>query len=374
MLDAGLVYPLWNHRQPDSLLERVIGEVGVDHVTIPAVTGPVEQFRVFHDRENPYFHTEGGWHFPPQAKLYATSGLKPVVAKWTERKDWLTPVVELAKRAGVRVVFRINICDVAAVAEQLPAAHVSAWGQQPPQSPACISQASVREMLAATVSDLQRFEPAGFEFEGLRTDETSGGWQFRFAYFSGTQVCFCASCRATAAASGLDPDAAARVVRTSVESAVREPQAIGGVVSQLDDPVLRDYCASRESEIGAWIDRIAAESGAESVRLASKEWHGAPTHLVFRPGAWQAATRLLCAIHGLPDHILLKYVRQFGEPPGLRVNFGAGVDGVNGATLVRQMTEHAQSGANYFSFEKPEEAPEEVVTWMKQAVRYARRG
>ena len=59
--DFGLVYPLWNHtRAADSLLDRVVGEVGIDHLTVPVVTGAQTQFRLSGGFESPYFHTEGG--------------------------------------------------------------------------------------------------------------------------------------------------------------------------------------------------------------------------------------------------------------------------------------------------------------------------
>lgn len=373
MLDVGLLYPLWNHGEPDSLLERIIGEVGIDHVTIPAVTGPVEQFRLFHDREAPYFRTEGGWHFPPQTRLYAASGLRPIPARWTERKDWLTPVVEIAKRAGVRVVFRINLCDVLAVAQQLPAPQLTAWNQQPAFPRACISHASVREMVRATLEDLGRFEPAGFELEGMCTDTQTYARGVHSDWLAGSTICFCPSCRAAAEAGGVDVDAAARSIRASTEAAVRRHPGTGAV--GVEDALVQQYCDVRAEEIGGWIHRLPALEPNRSLALCGHAPHGNPASLTYRCGTWFPPLRIL-RVHGdgIPDRMLLRYVKQFGEPPGVRFFLAWTTGAAPPAALVRQATEYAQAGVTHFSFEGVEEGREDAVTSLKQAVRYARRG
>src|SRR5262245_21196755 len=107
--DFGIVYPLWNHTDGgDSLLERVAGEAGLDHVTIPVVSGPRATFRFFGPNETPYFRTEGGWHFPPETKQYAASAIKPKMARWCGQRDELKKVCDIARGLGVRIILRID--------------------------------------------------------------------------------------------------------------------------------------------------------------------------------------------------------------------------------------------------------------------------
>src|SRR5262245_59155093 len=103
----GVVYPLWNHtREPGNLLDRLVGEVGIDHITIPVVTGPVEQFRPYFFPDAPYFGTEGGWHYPPGERLIAAR-IKPHVATWCGKRDILSQVRTAAERQGLKVYLRL---------------------------------------------------------------------------------------------------------------------------------------------------------------------------------------------------------------------------------------------------------------------------
>jgi hypothetical protein len=42
--------------------------------------------------------------------------------------------------------------------------------------------------------------------------------------------------------------------------------------------------------------------------------------------------------------------------------------------LVRVVSTAAKAGVTFFDFEGTDEAPGEAITWLKQAVRFARRG
>src|SRR5262245_57381599 len=154
--DFGIVYPLWNHIEGGgSLLERVIGEVGIDHVTIPVVTGPRALFRFFGPYETPYFRTEGGFHFPHSAKCYTASGIKPKAARWFAHRDELRKGGDVARAARVKVILRLD----AGVTEALGAkagefVSRNAWGDAYDAGPPCISHPALREFVQATLTDL----------------------------------------------------------------------------------------------------------------------------------------------------------------------------------------------------------------------------
>lgn len=128
-VDFGLVYPPWNHtKAAGNLLDRVVGEVGIDHLTVPAVTGEQTQFRLIGGFESPYFHTEGGWHFPPQVKLYAASGVRPRAAKWLGTRDPIADIREAAEKLGLRVVLRVDLSRVRQIVDQAPQMSVRGTG------------------------------------------------------------------------------------------------------------------------------------------------------------------------------------------------------------------------------------------------------
>ena len=84
-MDVGIVYQLWNDRVgSDDLFDRAVGEIGLDHVTIPAVTGPFEQIRFAGQADWRFFQSEGGWHYHADAKHYGNTRLRPKVASCLE--------------------------------------------------------------------------------------------------------------------------------------------------------------------------------------------------------------------------------------------------------------------------------------------------
>jgi hypothetical protein len=102
--DFGLILPPWNFATTaGNLLDRVVGEVGIDFLTVPVVTGESQQFRLASGFATPYFFTEGGWHFQPELSLYKACGLRPPVACWCGKRDTLGPIQEYAERHGLKL-------------------------------------------------------------------------------------------------------------------------------------------------------------------------------------------------------------------------------------------------------------------------------
>ncbi|MGE3182472.1 MAG: hypothetical protein AB7N71_12645, partial [Phycisphaerae bacterium] len=162
----GVVYPLWSfHGDTDNRLARLIGEVGVDHITVPVVTGPVVDFRAAPTAGPHHFETQGGWHFQPEREHYHTNEVKPKSADWLRTRNPLPQLVELARKRDLQVHFRVD----------LPAAFLSApghetcavrnmWDEQVPIAGPCTLHPDYRAMFRGTVEDLLTYAPDGFEF------------------------------------------------------------------------------------------------------------------------------------------------------------------------------------------------------------------
>ena len=248
--DFGLVYPPWNHStKRDNLLDRVAGEVGIDHLTVPVVTGEQTQFRLSGGFETPYFHTAGGWHFQPQAGLYEASSIRPRTADWLGSRDVLSEIREQAAKLGLKLIFRVDLPLIRGLFESAPQVRShSAWGDLPGFGP-CISNPDYRELISATFADLVRFNPDGFELDSIWPEPaglTFGIWQLDLLTQLGEPggMCFCPSCRQAAAKANVDAEAAAQTVRAFADRlASRSPRELTAAKPTAMTDELRAYRA-----------------------------------------------------------------------------------------------------------------------------------
>jgi hypothetical protein len=378
--DFGLVYPLWTDPQASGeLLDRAIGEVGLDHVTIPVVTGPQEQFRPNPAQPPHYFATEGGWHFPPDPNCYKGGSARPRPARWFGKRDVLSRVCEYAGRRDVAVIVRIDLRAVTALVEHAP--HLrrrNAWGDEVALAGACVLNPDLRELLRGTLEDLLRYEPAGFELVDWAPDlpVVQAGprpldWHPPVREL--LDICFCPACRQIANVAGTDPDQAARSAQVHVERVLTQPEVHEPVAKVHSDELLDAYRQARRRDTAVWLQQVAGAHGrrrryllSDAATLESIEpllgkgaflllvRTGRPP-LTVEEDALQGAVRLLDRAHGLTLPVWQPAVKQAGQ-------------------LVRKVAGVIKAGASFLDFEGLEEAPTEAIDWLRQAVRFARRG
>lgn len=393
----GLVLPLWSCAADDgALLERAAGAVGLDHVTAPAVTGPASAFRPACDPQAPHFHSAGGWHFPPAPRLY-TGTARPLRARWAGTSDTLARLRERAARLGLRLSLRIEPLTLPALVEQWPhLARHNAWGQPIADAGPCPGNPDLRELIRATLADLARYEPAIIELGDWAPRPAAGAgppapltWHPGIARLAA--ICFCPSCRLAAGRAGIDPDQAARSARVEIERLWAASQAAEREL----DPVLAAYESAQAADWQLWLAQLAAgHRGPEHFLLAPAPAPAAPapaaTARAPTPSADAPAPASAPADEPaapLPRgwHMLARFAApgQLPAPrgsdshppapaglalPAWRPAFS------DAAELVRTVAAAAEAGVWFFDFEHLDEAPADAVTWVKQAVRYARRG
>jgi hypothetical protein len=360
----GIVLPLWSYAaDAGRLLERCAGEIGLDHIVVPVITGAQSDFRLECDPEHPLFQTEGGWHFPPAAKQYAHTGLRPPKARWFGATDHLLRLREHAQRLGLRLVLRVGVCGVALLTEQ--AAYLrrrNAWGQELRAAGACPSHPVARDLLRATLEDLRRYEPGAFELADCGVDAAADGVPLPPGWHPAARwlldLCFCPACRQIAERGGVDPDSAARSARVLAGRAAERARALE------PDDVLRAYVAARLSDTRVWLSSVASADSA-------RRWD-----LVHPPDGWPLDLRAT----PLGDMVRLGSARtDIDAWP--RVGIGStgisfavwGPAFAEAAALVRLVGDAVARGIRTLDFEDLDEAPPEAVTWVKQAVRFARR-
>lgn len=350
----GIVLPPWNYAADEgSLLERAAGEIGLDHVTIPVVTGAQAQVRLASTRAAPYFQTTGGWHFAPTGPRYAAAGLRPLKAAWLAGADAVGRLRDQAQRLGLAVFLRFDLRAVTGLGEQAP--HLrqrNAWGQELPFAGLCVSNPTLRELAQATLEDTRRYEPAGWELVDWATDTAAFGLPQATPAYELLNLCFCPSCRQVAARRDVDPDHAARSVRVLFE------ELVSGAAPKEADAVVAAFVQARAADNVAWQQRVAASEHDRRVFLLWDRVRPA------RVGSARPALDLLryssadlASLDGAAALAFRAHWPAFGES----------------AALVRYMSQAIRLGVSFFDLEGLDESPGEAVTWCKQAVRLARR-
>lgn len=381
--DFGLVYPLWTDpRGPADVLDGVVGEVGLDHLTIPVVTGPVTQFRADPAQPPNLFVTEGGWHFPPRLSAYTGGSVRPRTAGWFGKRDVLGAVCEYAVKRDIPVIFRVDARSALRLLEHEP--HLrsrNAWGDEVISAGACVLNPELRELLRGTLRDLSRYGPAGFELVDWAPDLAVD--RYRPRPLSGCptarhllDICFCPACRQVATLAGIDPEQAARSARVHTDQTLRHPGDAARAVTALNDELLRGYGQARRRDAHAWLRQLA-ETHREHRRYLLGDARMPQTIIDLLPLVTTNA------------FLLLLRAPEPTQPPeqGASADPGLWLDGAFGTALpvwwpqleqadqlVRLVVDLTRAGARFFDFERLEEAPSGVVTWLKQAVRFARRG
>ena len=384
--DFGIVLHPWNHHpEPGNLLDRAAGEIGIDHVTVPAVTGAVTQFRMSALRDVPYFHTEGGWHFPPKTELYSTAGLKPRTSKWCGTRDVLGRLRDRIDELNLRLVLRLDLTNVANLVEQSPSMRQrGAWGDWYHWTGPCPLNPQFREFVQATLEDAARYEPAAFEVERLAVESSPWSHAIPDVWLDlGLQellaICFCPACRQHAAGAGVDPDQAARSVRAQVER-LADVGAPGAKIDPeaREDEVLKAYRASRGTAVDEWIGHLASTYSKQRlyrvVTLFPRGTADRNPDSPKPPCPWLVRTPFVGRLDY--DEPLRRFVEQFRPHAAVCVPvWNPAPEKLHQPPdLVRFVSEATAGGAGYLDFEGLDQAPSPAVTWVKQAVRYARRG
>lgn len=371
----GMVLGPWNHAADGGeRLERAAGEAGLDHVTVVALSGPLVQWRQDERAETPLFVTEGGWHFPPTAKHYAGVGLRPVRARWLGTGDPLEGLCRQAERLGLRVVVRVDGLAAGVLPESAQLGRRNAWGQELATVGACPCNPAVRELVRATLDDLHRYRPAAVQLADDGPDPPlpalvgeALAWHPAAPTVAG--LCFCPACRQIAERAGVDPLSAARSARVLLGQLARDPSSSATL---RDDPVLGAYLAARATDHDAWLRRLAEADPQRRHWLLrpADAAEGRPTSpdIVLRWPTGGAAGVPGGTVGPPVDADLCAGHVAGWSVPAWRPVFGTA------AELVRWVVEVTQRGATWFDFEGLDAAPPDAVTWLRQAVRYARRG
>ncbi len=369
-------YPPWALSQErGDALSRVLDEVGPDILTIPAVSGPLTRLGPTYG----WFHTDGGWHYPPDSARYRGATLRPHAAGWFGRKHFVRVAAEAAGSRGVKAVLRLGLSRVPALIHRY--AHIrarNAWDAELPW--ACTHQPEWRELLRETMAELSDFDPLGFVlddvFLGDAAAAPAAAWNPLAAELA--SICLCPTCRQRAADAagdvGGDADAIARSIRTHFSQALSNPDTTARRIR--DDGPLSRFVSASQADVRRWLAHLSDARPQQGVWVAMPE----PSGVVRGSGLRGSATDLL-------HETGCGWWRRMGLAPAAadvaEEPFAAGSaisvpawlpDCPDSESLVRSVREYARRGASIVNLTGLADAADEAIAWARQAVRYARRG
>jgi len=368
--DFGVVLHPWNlEDSPPDLLERLVGEVGLTHVILPVVTGPLTQFRFNRLQSAPYFHTEGGWQFPVDVRRLMFGGLRPRLAEWFGRRDVLSRVCDRAARLGVALRLRADpLANAALRVTEESLRPDNAWGQLRAGDAPCLSHPQTREYLRAALQVLREFVLQGLELEAPAP--LGRGWGASSVGVNSealADVCFCSSCREIARRAGVDPDPAARSIRVQIQQRFAHDDRQAFAADVQPDTVLEGYLRAVDADNHALFGELAETLAGGDLcllRPGCAGQQGDPP-----PTGWSWLVSLTTA-----------ELARFTEAPRVALPLPTGAvcapawgPTLQASELVRFVSAAQQAAIPLLEFERIDEAPECAITWLKQAVRYARR-
>jgi hypothetical protein len=197
----------------ESAVTRLGGQVGVDAITVHALSSPM--VRACQDETGMVmaFECEDGACFQPDTALYTGTRLRPHVMDWIKQRNPMDALVRAAEKHRMGLRARINCCHQPSLARRNPAmACVNILGVTS-SNWLCPSQAGVREYLTAIAEDLSRnyapsvLDLAHLHFPEVRTPSAFPPMKAGVNLTCASELlnwCFCSSCRERMAASGID--------------------------------------------------------------------------------------------------------------------------------------------------------------------------
>jgi hypothetical protein len=337
------------------------------------------------------FRSAGGLQYQPNKETFASTRIRPVVAEWLRKTNPLATVAEACGRLGLVLRGRVVCCQSEVLVGRSESVAVkNVFGDVHP-SWMCPSNPDVREYLRALLADVSTAYPfatlelAAVSFppcaSAVRVDspDTSlagnsslgpaGDWLL--------SLCFCESCRQSAAGEGVDAAAAARSATVLLERALASgepvPKTVEGLLAA--DAVLRAH----------------ADWGCQQVTRLLRILRQACTCrlVVFRNGGTRARACDFPALAAECDGLLVPSPAPLGDSVEPAVAAGLADTGdiakveivasaeppacPDSAALVKALATAARLGVPAAAVDNYGQMPIHRLAWVKQAVRYATR-
>lgn len=344
----------------EELIGRLRGEVGIDGLSVWAVTPPVVQINAGRSAAA-MFSTPGGAFFLPRESMFARTTIRPVVSTWVRSRDPLEEARQLCERHGLALRVVVSVSRAGRMAERYPqVACRNALGGDSNMA-ICPLHPEVQAYLTALVGNLHAaYAPQAIvmtDFGPCWPDASSPAFRAPVALDSASReamsVCFCDACMHAAKAQSADADRAR------------------GVAVEIATGLWRDGAGSRPARgpLDAYLR--AQREGLKEIagKLVAASGHT----LIFDQGDEPAAPSLGVEMHALSSADQLS---ELADSAGARWEIRIGADwaiGEKGPALVGLLADAARRGALAATIDHLGLLPESAYKVLKQAARFARR-
>jgi hypothetical protein len=374
----------------DRALDRLQGEAGVTGISVATHYHSVDQLRPHADLlpkgvSSRRFRSAGGAQFQPEARHYAATRFRPVVAEWVRKSNPLAAIAEVCAKRGLNLrAWHVCLHSSITVARWPAGAIKDVFGDAS-STWLCPSNPDVRELLRGMIADLSEvypFEAIELESAVFPTDlhvhahrkvgfdcGPAGDWL--------RSLCFCESCRQQASQEKSDVRAAEASARVYLDKVLSTGDAMAMPIAALlaAEPALAAYADWRCRQVTSLIQLVRSTCGCRLVvqRAGNPLWSGADYAKI----AAHCDALMPLYYESAPDRLEAVVEQAAGEVGGVdRVELGLYActppcsDSAGLVAAVKKAVELGVRSVNVYHYGL---IPLRRLEWVRQASRYARR-
>ncbi len=345
-------------------------------------SGPVWQLRYAAEVSPRMFQTGGGVCFQPDKTRYENTRCKPLPCEWLRARNPLDRLSQTCRERGLGLRAVVECVNIGRIAARDPHfARKNVFGDVSP-SQICLVNADVAGFIRALTTDVCKNYAIGtVELTGLdamtpRTDDPHhdpglGARQL-------LALCFCESCRQSAASAGVDVEAAARSTAVRLNTVFQTGQRLSPPLAALagDDPPLTAFLSWYRDRIAELLDSIRSSCGCRVVSHTRPL--GGEEEVATDVGYTRKADAVVCDYIGRETAPLRPLLKRIGgmlaDQQRLEVQLLVGSPiGGDDQALVRNLTTVAELGIASANLDHYGRLPPAGIDLVRQAVRFARR-
>jgi hypothetical protein len=379
----GLFLHVWDLQ--DEGVDRVLGWMRDSGLNQMLIAGSYHAGWFVHPRKEKrrLYMTQGGvLYFPPDPKIFRATPIKPDVADFARRTNWLRRAGEQADRYGLRMASWTIGVHSTRLGQRYPAyTQHTAYGDSIPHA-LSIGHDAVRAYLKALCRDLATNYPMyGVQLEAFGWMGVNHGHHHErdlteLRPFEQTllSTCFNPQTMAKAKAKGIDAERAREAIRSVLDAAFREaPERPANHPASVAD------VEERSPDVKAYNQFRRQLARDLIVEIKQEALEGTSCKLLLQSGydadLAQAADGFACGAYGQPPAQVLETVRRAtGSVPAgwtgdfpcfVRLGMGVPASAEQLRAIVSAVKEGGSTGPIFYNYS---ESPPRMLSWVKDAL------
>lgn len=372
-----IAYP-WDITDDDlsAVLDRLHGETGITGLSLFVATPAITQLRV-RDIEPRIFRTRGGLFFHPSDERYGVTRCKPIVSSKLKSRDPIAKIVGACAQRSLDLSLIISAALTGRMTQRHPEMACKNIFDDVSQLSLCLTNPDVQSYLCSLVSDVSsQYNPTAviikdFICAWMEAYHTELHTASPFSDPERTLLatCFCESCHQRATQAGVDVDMARRSVKVMLQNSFEQGSATDISFDRIlaDNAPLSTYNQWRGNELSALLKRIVDACSCEILLDRSVCDSSIKSHTTLDLNVPNGVIERL----DRPDQ--LESVFQTGASRHELLIPHTLTMGSHAPELISLLSRAVESGCRGAYFHHYGLLPQEAMTTIKQALRFARR-